>query len=373
MAAAAPKSRAALAFSTTCWARSPGMRASISSSAAPATSRSTTTTRSRTARSRSARRSIGRSASGAASPASARPSRRSTRRSRARWSTFPAGPARWSTSASSARRWASCPARTSPTSSSRSPPPARMALHLDVLRGSNDHHRAEAAFKATALALRQAVRIEGPGPGAEHQGRAVMACPRSWSLPTGTANLASVLAAFARLGAVSPARRGRRDGRGGRAGGAARRRHLRRGAARACATPASTPAIAARVRAGRPTLAMCVGLQVLFEESDESPGAEGLSAIAGRVGQFPDEVRVPQFGWNRVEPRAGLPLPCPGLRLLRQQLPRGRGAGLPDRDRRAWRALRRGARARQVVACQFHPELSGAYGHQLIARWLGLA
>ena len=38
----------------------------------------------------------------------------------------------------------------------------RMALHLDVLRGSNDHHRAEAAFKAVALALRQAVRLEGP-------------------------------------------------------------------------------------------------------------------------------------------------------------------------------------------------------------------
>ena len=38
----------------------------------------------------------------------------------------------------------------------------RMALHLDVLRGANDHHRAEAAFKATALALRQAVRLEGP-------------------------------------------------------------------------------------------------------------------------------------------------------------------------------------------------------------------
>ena len=38
----------------------------------------------------------------------------------------------------------------------------RMALHVDVLRGANDHHRAEAAFKATALALRRAVRIEGP-------------------------------------------------------------------------------------------------------------------------------------------------------------------------------------------------------------------
>src|ERR671910_2363194 len=38
----------------------------------------------------------------------------------------------------------------------------RMALHVDVLRGANDHHRAEAAFKAAALALRQAVRLDGP-------------------------------------------------------------------------------------------------------------------------------------------------------------------------------------------------------------------
>ena len=38
----------------------------------------------------------------------------------------------------------------------------RMALHVDVLKGMNDHHRIEAAFKATALALRAAVRLEGP-------------------------------------------------------------------------------------------------------------------------------------------------------------------------------------------------------------------
>ncbi len=40
---------------------------------------------------------------------------------------------------------------------------ARMTLHVDVLRGVNDHHRAEAAFKATALALRQAVARDGGG------------------------------------------------------------------------------------------------------------------------------------------------------------------------------------------------------------------
>ena len=38
---------------------------------------------------------------------------------------------------------------------------ARMALHVDLIRGDNDHHRAEAAFKALALALRQAVALDG--------------------------------------------------------------------------------------------------------------------------------------------------------------------------------------------------------------------
>lgn len=40
---------------------------------------------------------------------------------------------------------------------------ARMTLHVDLLKGENDHHRAEAAFKALALALRQAVAVDGSG------------------------------------------------------------------------------------------------------------------------------------------------------------------------------------------------------------------
>ena len=38
----------------------------------------------------------------------------------------------------------------------------RATIHVDVLRGENDHHKAEAAFKALALALRQAVALDGP-------------------------------------------------------------------------------------------------------------------------------------------------------------------------------------------------------------------
>jgi imidazoleglycerol-phosphate dehydratase len=40
---------------------------------------------------------------------------------------------------------------------------ARMALHVDVIRGDNDHHKAESAFKAVALALRGAVAVTGDG------------------------------------------------------------------------------------------------------------------------------------------------------------------------------------------------------------------
>lgn len=53
---------------------------------------------------------------------------------------------------------------------------------------------------------------------------------------------------------------------------------------------------------GRPFLGICLGLQLLYEESDESPGVEGLGILPGRVVRFriPPEFKVPQIGWNRV-------------------------------------------------------------------------
>ena len=129
-------------------------------------------------------------------------------------------------------------------------------------------------------------------------------------------------------------------------------------------------ALAARVRAGRATLAMCVGLQVLFEASDESPDVSGLGAIPGRVGRFPDAVRVPQFGWNRIAPAPGCRLVAPGYAYFANsyrvlEAP-GCAVATAEHGGRFLAALERD----RVLACQFHPELSGAYGHELIARWL---
>lgn len=55
-----------------------------------------------------------------------------------------------------------------------------------------------------------------------------------------------------------------------------------------------------RVGAGVPLLGVCVGMQMLFEESEEFGVTEGLGFLRGRVRRFPEALRVPQVGWNQV-------------------------------------------------------------------------
>lgn len=56
-----------------------------------------------------------------------------------------------------------------------------------------------------------------------------------------------------------------------------------------------------RIEAGVPFLGVCLGLQVLFEASEESPGVAGLGLVAGDVRALPSSVKVPHIGWNQVE------------------------------------------------------------------------
>lgn len=54
----------------------------------------------------------------------------------------------------------------------------------------------------------------------------------------------------------------------------------------------------AAIAAGAPFLGICLGYQLLFETSEESPGVSGLSVLPGRVVRFPPDVKVPHMGWN---------------------------------------------------------------------------
>jgi imidazole glycerol-phosphate synthase subunit HisH len=55
-----------------------------------------------------------------------------------------------------------------------------------------------------------------------------------------------------------------------------------------------------RVSEGTPLLGVCVGMQMLFEESDEFGRSSGLGLLRGRVRRFPEHLLVPQVGWNQV-------------------------------------------------------------------------
>jgi glutamine amidotransferase len=63
-------------------------------------------------------------------------------------------------------------------------------------------------------------------------------------------------------------------------------------------------ALLERIRAGVPFLGICLGLQALFESSEEAPDARGLALFEGAVRRFPAVARVPHMGWNQLESRA---------------------------------------------------------------------
>lgn len=64
------------------------------------------------------------------------------------------------------------------------------------------------------------------------------------------------------------------------------------------------------IAAGKPFLGLCLGLQLLFESSEESAGVRGLGILPGKVRKLPRKkgFKVPHMGWNRIEPEGNNPL-----------------------------------------------------------------
>lgn len=126
-----------------------------------------------------------------------------------------------------------------------------------------------------------------------------------------------------------------------------------------------------RITRGRATLAVCLGLQMLCEGSEENDDLGGLGAVRGWVTRFGNGVRVPQLGWNRITPDDDCRLLGPGFAYFAnsyrlERAPDGWVAATADYGGRFVAAMERGA----ILACQFHPELSGEFGLGLIERWL---
>jgi len=129
------------------------------------------------------------------------------------------------------------------------------------------------------------------------------------------------------------------------------------------------------IGADKPFLGICIGLQLLFETSEEAPNVQGLSVIPGTVRRFPGR-KVPQIGWNQTTARK------------ESKIFRGLGdnsffyyihsyyaapaddsvsAAEAEYYLRYCCAVERG----DLAAVQFHPEKSGATGLALLKNWIG--
>lgn len=189
-------------------------------------------------------------------------------------------------------------------------------------------------------------------------------------VPTGTANLASVLAGLRRAGAdpfpcADPAllRRVERAVVPGVGSFAAGMRVLER--------HELAGVLRERVDAGRATLFICLGMQLLFEASEESPGVAGLGCFPGRVTRFPGSVRVPQLGWNAITAGAGCRLLRSGYACFANSYrleapPPGVASAMAEHGAPFVAAFERG----DLLACQFHPELSSDFGGALLRAWI---
>jgi imidazole glycerol phosphate synthase glutamine amidotransferase subunit len=128
-----------------------------------------------------------------------------------------------------------------------------------------------------------------------------------------------------------------------------------------------------RIAAGVPYLGICLGMQALFERSEEAPEVRGLGLFPGSVQRFPADARVPHMGWNQLERRresrllAGLgerpfvyfahsyyvPDSALASAICTYQLP--------------YTAV---LESGNVFGVQFHPEKSGAIGLQIVKNYV---
>jgi len=134
-------------------------------------------------------------------------------------------------------------------------------------------------------------------------------------------------------------------------------------------------ALFAALQEGKPVFGICIGLQVLFEESEESPGARGLGWIKGRVVRLPDGVMIPQMGWNSLSLRQNTEM-LDGISEKDMFYFVHSYYGVPEDPSVIAATTEHGVEVTAAVvkdnlfATQFHPEKSGAKGLRILENFV---
>jgi glutamine amidotransferase len=133
-------------------------------------------------------------------------------------------------------------------------------------------------------------------------------------------------------------------------------------------------AVAGWLESGRPLLGICVGMQLLFEASEEGPVSDGAGVVAGKIRRLSGPVKIPHIGWDEVTVRPGSRLFAglgDGTRFyfVHSYAPEPDGeavAAVCDYGGRFAAAVEHG----NLFGTQFHPEKSGRAGLVLLANFV---
>lgn len=186
---------------------------------------------------------------------------------------------------------------------------------------------------------------------------------------TGVANIASIQSAFAKLGYETQFVASPQDVASAKAVILPGVGAFEAGMSALNADGFSEP-LKQRIRDGKPTIAVCLGMQLLCETSEESPGVTGLGILKCKVQKFSPGIRTPHFGWNQVTSKssffeAGYAYFANSFRLSEDP-----GDGWETATCEHGEPFVAAIRCGNVVACQFHPEISGDFGFSILEKWL---
>ena len=131
------------------------------------------------------------------------------------------------------------------------------------------------------------------------------------------------------------------------------------------------------VDSGKPFLGICLGLQILFESSEESPGAAGLGLLKGKILHLPRESGlIPHIGWNSLALKEGeslfAGLPQESYVYFVHSYYLRAEEDVVTATAEYGTVIHAAVRKGNLMACQFHPEKSGRVGLQILRNFAAM-
>ena len=129
-------------------------------------------------------------------------------------------------------------------------------------------------------------------------------------------------------------------------------------------------------KSGKPFLGICLGLQLMFEESEEAPGIRGLGIFKGKVVKIPERpgLKIPHMGWNRARTakESRILSGDPYMYFVHSYYIKPENENIVSAYTEYGTRLAVAVEDKNIFATQFHPEKSGDAGLEILKRFIAL-